>query len=563
MRRRRRFFTAAGAASAALAALALLPAAGAATSPATAAGSQNLNWRYYGDDLANTRYQNVDQINPSNVAGLEPAWVFRTGISNRQEVSPIVVDGIMYITDGQDDVFALDAATGAEKWAYHPVLPPAGQLPIGPGLQVNRGVADGDGMVFVAQLDGKLVALNAHTGTVAWVRTVASYQNQFWMSMAPQYVDGEVIVGTSGADVEAPCFVAAYSAGDGQPLWTFETTPPGPTWAGDSWKTGGGSVWNTPAADPRLGLIYVDVGNPGPDLLGVNRAGKNLYTDSIVALDLRTGKLRWYYQEVHHDLWDYDSAQAVMLFSVTLNGHTYPALGEGNKDGQYFILNRVTGQPLFPVQEMPVPTGPSWQHAWPTQPVSAVQPVTPLTVGPLPSGYTAAPQFTSPQPETLVEQPGADGGMQWTSAAYSPRTADVYYGTGHAPVAYQATPTSTSPLGSTYTADLPAPTQYYTVIGATSTITGKVVWKTAAPLGLSSVAVAGDLLFYGTADMQFHAVNAATGAPLWTFNGADAGVPIAPASIYTVDGREYVVEAFGGLKSSLSGAVIAFALPSQ
>lgn len=585
--RPRRFVTATSVAAIALVAPLWIPAAS-ANSPATtnsagavrsAATPQNLNWRYYGNDLANTRFQDVDQISPANVSGLKPAWVFHTGLldpATSFEASPIVVNGTMYVSTGHDDVFALDAATGAQRWAYHPEtqMPPLSSLSICCG-EDSRGVAYGDGLIFLVRLDDTLVALNATTGAVAWQATVAKWQDHFTMTMAPQFADGEVIVGLSGAEFETRGAVLAYDAPTGHLLWRFNTTQPG-TWAGTSWKTGGASVWDNPAVDPALGLVYAATGNAGPDLYGGGRAGKNLYASSLVAIDLRTGKLRWGFQEVHHDLWDYDGPQPPMLFNVQMDGHSYPAVGHCNKDGNYFILDRATGRPLFPVTEVPVPTQPAWQDPWPTQPMSSVQPLTPMTIsGPVSPGVTAAPEFTPPQQQQLAVQPAGVGGCGWPAGAYSPRTQDIYYTALYFPFVYTSSPLSgpTNTGGSLEEVPIPG-MQLDSVIGATSTRTGKIAWSTTIrQVNSSSMAVAGNLLFFGTSNGTFHAVNAATGAPLWSFDGttvSDAGGADAPPSIYVVNGREYVVEAFGGnsndrfsSNSPVGDAVIAFALPAD
>jgi quinohemoprotein ethanol dehydrogenase len=533
----------------------------------------NLNWRYYGNNLANTRFQDVDQINPSDVASLKPAWVFRTGVLDPAasfEDSPIVINGTMYVSTGHDDVFALNAATGAVRWAYHPEaqMPPLSELSICCG-EDSRGVAYGDGTIFLARLDDTLVALNAHSGAVSWQATVARWQDRYSMTMAPQFADGEVIVGLAGGDFQTRDAVVAYDARTGRRLWTFYTTAPGPSWHGKSWQTGGGAVEGTPAVDPRLGLLYVGIGNAAPDLYGANRAGQNLYTDSLVALDLRTGRLRWYFQEVHHDLWDYDGSQAATLFNVTLGGRTYPAVGHCNKNGNYYILDRVTGKPLFPVTEKRVSTQPAWQHPWPTQPVSSVQPLTPMTVGPVARGVTVVPQYTPPQKKELAMQPGVQGGCSWPPAAYSPRTGDVYYDAAYLPVLYQSHPVSDNILGSTFAIPVPGAHPPYSVVGATSTATGKVVWKIkTGTLDESSMAIAGNLLFYGEDTGQFHAVDASTGDTLWTFS-TDTSVPGAGGAdgaptVYVVHGREYVVDVFGGNvidESPVGDAVVAFALP--
>lgn len=267
--------------------------------------AQNLDWPHYGNDLGNMRYQDTDQINPDNVSQLKPAWIFYTGVldpSASLEASPIVIDGTMYVTTGHDDVYALDAATGEMKWAYHPKddMPDLSKISICCGRD-NRGVAYADGKVFLGRLDDVLVALDAVSGEVLWKTAVADWQeHSYAITMAPQVVDGKVIVAPSGGDFESRGFIAAYDAATGKEAWRFWIVPTGgetgsETWAGDSWKSGAGNAWTTPAVDPDLGLVYFSTGNAGPDFNGKDRAGKNLYTASVVALDAATGALKWYF----------------------------------------------------------------------------------------------------------------------------------------------------------------------------------------------------------------------------------------------------------------------------
>ncbi len=554
----------------------LIPSHAGADVPAT---PQNVDWRYYGNDQANTRYQNVDQINRDNVAKLKPAWVFHTGVLDPDssfEASPIVVDGTMYVTTGKDDVFALDAATGAQKWAYHPAddMPPLEDITICCG-EDNRGVAYGDGKVFIGRLDNQLVALDAKTGTVAWKATVADWKHNFSITMAPQFADHKVIVSMSGGDYQTRGSVQAYDSRTGKLSWRFYTTEKS-TWEGDSWKTGGGNVWGNPTVDARLGLVYLGTGNPGPDLYGGARGGKNLYGSALVAVDLQTGKVRWAFQEVHHDLWDYDAPQPPMLFDVHRNGRDYQAVGHCNKDGEYFILDRATGEPIYPVTEVPVPTQPAWQKPWPTQPVSAVESLATRSVkGPVLPGITAAPRFTPPQQEELAMQPGGVGGCGWPAPAHSPRTGYLYYSSIYFPFVYLSSPSSgpTNTGGSSEEAPIPG-AQLYTTIGATNANTGRIAWSQRIPqVNSVHMAVAGDVLFYGTDDGVFHGVNSKTGTQLWSFDGTtvpNGGGAAAPPSVYVTNGREYVVEAFGGnyndrfsSKSPVGDAVVAFTLPDD
>ncbi len=544
----------------------------------------NMDWRYYGNDQLNRRYQNIDQINPSNVGQLKPAWVFHTGeIGDKEsfEASPIMVDGTVYISTGKDTVFALNAATGKKEWVYKPShMPPDSKLSICCGKD-SRGVAYGDGRIYLARLDGVLVALNAKNGKKQWQATVAHYGKGYSMTMAPQFVDGKVIVGVSGGEYGIEGKVVAYDGSSGKPAWTFHTIKPD-TWAGDSSKHGGVPVWSNPSVDPKLGLVYVTTGNASPDFDGSHRAGKNLYASSIVALDAKTGDVKWYFQEVHHDMWDYDGPSPPILFTDHHDGQSVAALGHCDKGGQYFILNRSNGKPIFKVTETSVPQQPAWQHAAPTQPMSAVQPLTPIGLQNPPKGYNYnyQPYFTPPNPSTPVEQPGTEAGCEWPPGAFSPRTNYVYYGVRYEPTGFKGekgpikNPGNTKKdAGSAFVRPLPG-IHYWGYFGATDTTTGKTAWRTKlkqAPL--TGPVVAGDLVFYGETDGKFHAADAKTGKNLWTFNVPkrikNAGGSDGAFSVYEVNSREYVIGVFGGSamerhlnqKSPVGDAVVAFALP--
>jgi alcohol dehydrogenase (cytochrome c) len=537
---------------------------------------ENVDWRYHGKDLANGRFQNVDQINPSNVAKLKPAWIFHTGVNDpnmSMEMTPIVIDGVMYVPTGDDDVFALDAATGKQIWAYHPTdLPPLSSLPICCNND-NRGVAVGNGKVFDARLDATLVALDAKSGKVVWKATVDLPSNGAAMTLAPQFADNKVIVGVSGAEYGVRGHLDAYDPDTGKLIWRFWTTEP-KSWAGDTYLHGGASVWGTPSYDPELHTLYFSTGNAYPWPWAGDRAGTNLYSSSIVAVDARNGKLKWYFQDAHHDVWDFDGPQPTVLFDF--NG--IPALSHTSKTGYMFVLDRRNGKSLFPYKEVPVPTTPAFQHPWPTQPESSIESLSEhIAESPLPAGYTAAPQWTPVQPTPFVFQPLFDGGMQWPPAAYSPRTHFVYSHSRYLPGDIGVTD---SPAND---ANCPSATCTFTgtffipgvvnhgVYGAVDTRTGKVAWKipvtTTAPD--SGVGVAGDLVFFGDSNGLFHAADARTGEILWTFDSStvpNAGGANASPAIYVVDGREYVVYGFGGNPGEsavLGDAVIAFALPDR
>lgn len=562
-----------------LPALAVLGVSGAGAAPAP---TNALDWPNYGNDPGGMRYVDVDQITPANVAQLQPAWILHTGVMSELtsfESQPIIVDGTLYISSPHDHVFAVDAATGAIKWTYNPEMPALSQIALCCG-QTNRGVAVGKGKVFIGQLDATLVALDAKTGAVAWRVEVDRWQDKWSETMAPQYIDGKVLIGASGGEFEKRGHFSAYDAETGKLLWRFYTTPAtgqsgNDTWSGDSWRTGGGTVWTTPNIDPKLGLVYIQTGNAAPDENGSERAGQNLYTVSIVALDLNTGQYRWHFQEVHHDLWDYDTAQPAHLFTLTRGGQQIPALGHANKNGNYFVLDRRDGKPLYDVTEVPVPTEPAWQHPSPTQPMPATEPLIPQSVAAAPPGFTAGPMWTPPHEQPTLIQPGFEAGPEWGAAAYSPRTKYAYIPAGgYEPWNYHAQQQIVNSLGSTGFGNVPGIEQYG-LFDAMDTTTGKIAWKIQTPeKTVTGTVVAGDLVFFGEVNGKFNAVDAKTGKVLWTFKTDMTGVGGANGSpaVYEVDGHEYVVMAFGGnfrqrldagkAASPPGDALIAFALPS-
>src|SRR6267143_2995608 len=322
----------------------------------------NHDWPNHGKDLANTRFQNLDQINPSNVKDLKVAWVFHTGVLDplaELEASPIEVDGRLFITDGHDNVFALNAATGQMLWKFDGFNTETelAQFFVCCGRN-NHGVAFGEGKVFVGRFDDSVVALNAETGKVLWQRTIANFQDKVSINSAPQFVEAGghelVIISLSGGEYVIRGQVFALDGKTGNTVWHFSTTQPA-SFAGQSFLTGGAAVWVPPAIDADLGLVYLSVGNAAPDILGENRGGDNLFSASVVAVDLFTGSPVWHFQEVHHDIWDYDSAQPAVLFPIERGGKHFRALGHCAKTGQYFILDRRTGDPIFAVTEQPVP----------------------------------------------------------------------------------------------------------------------------------------------------------------------------------------------------------------
>jgi len=292
---------------------------------------QSDDWILHGRTYDNQRFSPFTDINKSNVRQLRPTAIIQTGITKTSEMTPIEVDGVLYLETGDNNIQAYDAITGKQLWAYSPKL---GYANLCCGQQA-RGVAVAYGKVYAAQLDGHVVALDARTGKEVWKTDHADALPQpayfYSFTLAPIAFNGLILVGNAGAEWPTRGFLEALDANTGKLVWRFNTTaapnePGGKTWSGDSWKYGGGSVWNTPAIDGKNNLILFATGNPNPDLDGASRKGDNAYTDSIVAIDSRTGKLKWWYQQVAHDIWDYDACAPVVLFdTVDEHGKVVPA----------------------------------------------------------------------------------------------------------------------------------------------------------------------------------------------------------------------------------------------
>src|SRR4051812_11613578 len=309
------------------------------------------NWRLHGRTYDNQRFSPLTQINASNVKKLLPVALIQTGMANSMEATPLMIDGVLFVETASNLVQAYDAATGEQLWSYTPQLE-FSSLCCGPRA---GGVAVAYGKVYVAQVDGHVVALEAPTGKVVWRprREDILPQPYHWYTFtgAPQVYNGLVVVGNGGAEWPTRGFVEALDAQTGKLVWRFNLTagPDDPNfkgaWEGDSWKIGGGSMWDAVAVDPARDLMMFATGNPNPDLYGGFRKGNNLYTVSMVAVHAKTGKLAWYYQQIPHDVWDLDSAAPTVLFDAPdAKGKMVPAAAEANKNGHLYIVNRDTGK---------------------------------------------------------------------------------------------------------------------------------------------------------------------------------------------------------------------------
>ncbi|MGH7153122.1 MAG: pyrroloquinoline quinone-dependent dehydrogenase [Acetobacteraceae bacterium] len=527
------------------------------------AAQNTSDWLLYGRTYDNQRFSPLTEIKAANVKELRPVAIIQTGVANSFEVSPIEVNGILYISTADNHVQAYDATTGKELWAYTPELN-FSSLCCG---HESRGVAVAYGKVFMATLDARVMALDASTGKVLWTaHPVADRTNatQYSFTMAPQIYDGVVIVGSSGAEYPTRGFVAGLDANTGKQLWMFHTTaapgePGGDTWSADSWKVGGGSVWNTPAIDPANGLLIFAEGNPNPDNWGDSRKGANAYTDSIVALHVKDGTLAWWYQEVPHDMWDYDATGPVVLLNAKDgSGKMVQAAAEAGKEGQVFIVNRRNGQ---------------------------------LIRKSAPFVMQSSTMWTVPGEKPVLIYPGAQGGNEWSPEAFSAQTRYFYVmGTNqawkyeaHPPGVKTADNSKLLGLGLTLGSVLqpitePHPSGTIPPTGTLSAVdvdTGQIAWqyKSDLPMVGGVTTTAGNLVFGGEMNGDFDAFDAKSGRKLWSFN-LGAGVQ-APPVTYSVDGVQYVAVAAGGnaangnpeimerLGKQYGDAIAIFALPRR
>lgn len=531
-------------------------AAAGAESALRRAMADSASWPSYGRDQTNQRYSPLDQITTSNVAGLRLAWRYHTGIPHAFEASPIVVDGVMYVSTPLNHVVALDPATGRRLWEHTESLSTTVHC-CGP---VNRGVAVYGGRVYMGTLDGRLVALDARTGRRVWNVRVADNERGYAVNGPPVAVNGKVIVGVSGAEYGIRGFVTAYDAGTGARVWRFYTIPSpeeGGWWGkwsatdpfgtdlhrdlarekadsaryAQTWTTGGGSVWQAPAVDRDLGLVIFAVGNPSPDLDGSIRPGDNLYTGSIVAVALETGRLEWYFQELPHDTWDLDAVSPVVLVDVPgRNGSLVHAVAQAGKTGWVYVVERATGKPI--------------------RRSDAFVPQENL--------------FASPTAAGIRMLPGANGGSEWSAPAYSPGTGYLYVLGLHQPMLYKSKPGPLEPpafwLGGIF---FSTGEPQYGLFSAVDLATGRIAWqkKVPDPMIGGALATAGGLVFTGTKDKRFLAFDARTGEQVWQF-AANAGVNAPPVS-YAIGGRQYVAVAAGGnyqINAPRGDEVLAFAL---
>jgi len=497
------------------------------------------NWLTYSGGYFGQRHSPLRQIDPANVKGLEMKWVLQNQVFGAWQSTPLVVDGIMYVTQRPNDVLAVDALTGRAFWQYRYTNSPDARVCCGSN---NRGVAMLGDTLYMGTLDAHLVAIDAKNGRPLWNVTVGEPKLGYSITMAPLVVKDKVLVGVGGGEYGIRGFIAAYDAKTGKEAWRFYTIPgPGEpghdTWKGDAWKTGGGSIWVTPSYDPALNLTYWGVGNPGPDWNSDQRPGDNLYTDSVVALDADTGQLKWHFQFTPNDTYDYDSVQIAVLADITWLGKPLRALMWANRNGFFYVLDRATGRFLSGVPFVKV--------NWASHLDERGRPV------------------QTPQPPGEPTWPGNQGGTNWYSPSFSPRTGLFYVSAweGYASIyrkEQQEYVAGRNFSGGGFRPLTPVPGAPAVRIGRTTPInnwtdavghgavlaidpaTGSTKWKfdqfDVTDSGILTTAA--DLLFTGGREGYFYALDARTGAELWS---ASLGGQIVNGPIsYAVNGKQYV-----------------------
>ncbi|MGC2402965.1 MAG: PQQ-dependent dehydrogenase, methanol/ethanol family [Acidobacteriaceae bacterium] len=496
------------------------------------------NWLTYSGDYSGRRFSSLNQVNTANVRSLAAKWVYQTGATGKLETSALVVDGILYATAQDDRAVALDARTGRPIWMYQHQLP--GDIRPCCG-RVNRGLAILGDKVFLGTLDAHVIALDTKTGNVIWDVVAADYRNGYSFTVAPLAVKNLVVIGVSGGEYGVRGFIDAYDPATGERKWRFYTVPgPGEpgheTWEGDSWKVGGAPAWNTGTYDAATNQIFWPTGNPSPSNRGEGRAGDNLYSNSLLALNADTGKMNWYFQFTRHDEHDWDATQVpVMIDLGTSDAGGKHLIAQANRNGFFYVIDRVTGKLIS--------ANAYGKTTWSDSKDSEGRPIAKKEASPTPEGHTVCP--------------GALGTTNFMAPTFDPQTS-LFYVTARDQCDIFSTAPQPYEAGHAYYGSAYFPSEeakpYRGFLKAIDPATGEIKWKFehTSPTWSGVLSTAGGLVFTGDAEGNFIALDAAMGKPLWHFQmgGAVYAAPVA----FAVDGKEYLAIAAGS-------AIYAFGLP--
>jgi alcohol dehydrogenase (cytochrome c) len=489
-------------------------------------GADGQNWLTFGGGYENHRHSPLTQITPQNVAGLVPQWTFQTETLGAFETTALLRDNVLYVTGPQNVAWAIDARTGRQIWRYRRELPPMGTLTACCGL-VNKGFGMLGDRLFMVTLDAHLIALDTKTGAIVWDAILEDYKRGYASTIAPLVVKDKVIVGIAGGEYGIRGFIDAYSAETGERAWRFYTIPgPGQpgndTWAGDSWERGGAGVWVTGAHDPNLNLVYFGTGNPGPDYHSESRKGDNLYSDSIVALDADTGKLRWHYQFTPHDVHDWDSTHVPVLADVTIAGRPRKVVMVANRNGFFYTLDRADGQLLV--------AKPFVQTTWAKEIGKDGRPV-------LVPGHT-------PDEKGELTCPDITGATNFWPPSFDPKSGLFYVNAREVCAVYYAWKPDFVP-GERFTGGAGQRAPGMPAFGALRAIdpaTGERRWefKYLSPATAGLLTTASGLIFTGDNDGYLLALESRTGKLLWRYQ-MGAKLHGTSATTYMLDGRQHLL----------------------
>jgi len=502
------------------------------------------NWLSYSGTVFNQRFSPLTQITSANVKNLQLQWVWQARSLEKFEATALVVDGVLYTVQAPNDVVALDAVTGRVFWTYSHQPAPDARTCCG---RVNRGLAILGDTLYMGTIDAHLLAIDAKSGTLIWDTTVASSSQRYSITHSPLIVRDKVIVGTAGGDMGIRGIIAAFDAKTGKELWRFHTIPaagePGnDSWSGNSWMTGGAGVWNAGAYDPETNLTFWGTGNPAPDWDGRNRLGDNLYSDSVVAIDADTGKLKWHYQFTPHDELDYDSTQVPVLADITFRGRPRKVMLWANRNGLMYVLDRTTGEFLLGKPYVKVNWMDGFDH----------------------KGRPKRVAGKVPTPEGTLIQPHVHGATNWAPPSFNPKTGLFYVahwensgtivteGLSPRPVGVNTRQTTMGQvnLQQFFNND----DETYGVVRAydPNTLDPKWEYRMNDITWGGVLTTAGDVVFSGGKEGYFFALDARTGELLWKAS-VGGQVNAGPMS-YSVNGRQYVTIAAGS-------SLFAYALP--